>query len=215
MDSVIKFCLVFFFVSARFIPKKNLFRLMDAYSIYRFKKCNNSGVSPWDLTLLGDGDLRYDLDCIVRSLGLQEHIKMPGFKQYDELPAYYKEASVFIHASTTEQWGLVVNEAMASGLPVLVSSNCGCTPDLVHDGVNGFSFDPYDPEALAEIMFRMTAMPDEDLLRMGRASEKIIADWGPQRFSQGLLDAAKTAQSVGICRMGLLDKMLVKILSLR
>jgi 1,2-diacylglycerol 3-alpha-glucosyltransferase len=53
-------------------------------------------------------------------------------------------ASAFIQASTTEQWGLVVNEAMASGLPVLVSERCGCAPDLVKNGVNGYTFDPYD-----------------------------------------------------------------------
>jgi glycosyltransferase involved in cell wall biosynthesis len=47
-----------------------------------------------------------------------------------------------VHASTTEQWGLVVNEAMAAGLPVLVSDRCGCAPDLVEVGVNGFTFDP-------------------------------------------------------------------------
>ena len=92
---------------------------------------------------------------------------LAGFKQYDELPAYYGLASAFVHASTTEQWGLVVNEAMASGLPVLVSDRCGCAPDLVEDGVNGFTFDPYDVEALAGLMQRVAAMTDERRQAMG------------------------------------------------
>ena len=80
---------------------------------------------------------------------------MPGFKQYDELPIYYGLAGAFIHASTTEQWGLVVNEAMAAGLPVIVSERCGCAPDLVENGRNGFTFDPYDVDALTHLMLKM------------------------------------------------------------
>jgi len=119
---------------------------------------------------------------------------MPGFKQYDELPAWYGLAGAFVHASTTEQWGLVVNEAMASGLPVLVSERCGCAPDLVKDGVNGFIFDPYDVERLARLMYRL-AHGDVDRDAMGRASQEIIADWGLERFADGLAKAVDVAVS--------------------
>ena len=68
------------------------------------------------------------------ALGLDNDVIFPGFIQYDELPAYYGLAKAFIHASTVEQWGLVVNEALAAGLPVLVSERCGCAPDLVREG---------------------------------------------------------------------------------
>ena len=116
---------------------------------------------------------------------------LAGFRQYDELPAWYGLASAFVHASTTEQWGLVVNEAMASGLPVLVSNRCGCAPDLVEDGVNGFTFDPYDVEALAGLMQRVAAMTDERRAAMGRAGQRIIAEWGPERFAEGLMQAVE------------------------
>ena len=62
-----------------------------------------------------------------------------------ELP--WSSPPPFVHASTTEQWGLVVNEAMAAGLPVLVSERCGCASDLVAHGINGLLFDPYDVES--------------------------------------------------------------------
>ncbi len=114
----------YFLASARFVEKKNLSRLIQAYAAYR--ACllqagkGRNPVEAWELVLLGDGPLRPALDSQIAALGLKEHVFLQGFKQYAELPVFYGLAKAFIHASTTEQWGLVVNEAMASGLPVLV-----------------------------------------------------------------------------------------------
>src|SRR5439155_11820127 len=119
------------------------------------------------------------------ALRLGDDLLLPGFQQYDELPAYYGLASAFIHASTVEQWGLVVNEAMAAGLPVLVSERCGCAADLVEAGVNGFTFDPWQPEALARLMLKLAASETERL-RMGGASRGIIANGSAERFGEGL-----------------------------
>jgi 1,2-diacylglycerol 3-alpha-glucosyltransferase len=203
-----------FLASARFIPKKNLNGLLEAYALYK-DACLQTEHDPWKLILLGDGELRTLLEKQIVSLGLERHVSMPGFLQYEELPSQYAKASTFIHASTTEQWGLVVNEAMASGLPVLVSKRCGCVPDLVREGQNGFSFDPYDPAVLAALMLKMTLMPAKQREGMGEASKEIIDQWGPDRFGRGLLDAAKTALSVGPRSMGILDRVLIKILSSR
>ncbi|MEJ2070311.1 MAG: glycosyltransferase family 4 protein [Syntrophobacterales bacterium] len=102
-------------------------------------------------------------------------------------------ASVFILPSShLEQWGLVVNEAMASGLPVLVSSACGCVPELVQEGVNGFSFDPSDREGLARLMLKMSSQ-EAELKTMGEASRRLIADWSPEVFAQNLFQAVKVA----------------------
>jgi glycosyltransferase involved in cell wall biosynthesis len=86
-------------------------------------------MAPWDLVLLGDGPLKADLCRLIDDLRIRNRVLMPGFKQYEELPAYYALARAFVHASATEQWGLVVNEASASGLPVIVSNRCGCVPE--------------------------------------------------------------------------------------
>jgi glycosyltransferase involved in cell wall biosynthesis len=137
---------------------------------------------------------------------------MPGFKQYPDLPAYYGLAKAFIHASTTEQWGLVVNEAMASGLPVLVSNRCGCAMNLVKDGVNGFTFDPFNVEEMAEVMLRLTETPKHRLTEMGDASREIISNWGPERFAKGLHDAVETALKNPRPRARLLDHLLLKAL---
>ncbi len=195
----------FFLAVSRFVEKKNLIRLLDAYACYR----RTTTGSCWSLVVLGDGALRSTIEAQVRGLRLDEHILLGGVKQYDELPIYYGLASAFVHASTTEQWGLVVNEAMASGLPVLVSERCGCVPDLVRDGVNGFTFDPYDVEALAGLMQRVAAMTDEQRHAMGQASQRIIADWGPERFADGLMRAVQVAMSRPPPKASWLDRSLV------
>jgi 1,2-diacylglycerol 3-alpha-glucosyltransferase len=203
-----------FLASARFIPKKNLPRLLQAYALYR-ENCLSEMRQPWRLVLLGDGIMRPELEDLASQLQLQNGLELPGFKQYHELPAYYQRAKVFIHASTTEQWGLVVNEAMASSLPVLVSDLCGCAPDLVQNGVNGYTFDPFDVKALSALMSHMADMTDEQRAEMGRAGLKIIGDWSPQKFAQGFRSAAEKAVQVGPCAAGAIDRALLKLLSLR
>lgn len=203
----------YFLASARFIEKKNLPRLLEAYARYRElatkaenrnEKIENKNEfqlsafpisafkNVWDLVLLGDGPLRSSIFNLRSSLGLEHSVLLPGFKQYPDLPAYYGLASAFIHASTTEQWGLVVNEAMASGLPVLISNRCGCAPDLVQEGVNGFTFDPYNVEQLAQLMLKISAF-NFPLSAFGSESQRIISEWGPERFANGLEQAVEVA----------------------
>jgi glycosyltransferase involved in cell wall biosynthesis len=180
----------YFLASSRFIPKKNLQRLLEAFAAYsRLAKPHG-----WELVLLGDGDLRPELERQRIRLGLESVLHMPGFMQYGDLPDYYAWAGAFIHASTTEQWGLVVNEAMASGMPVLVSERCGCAPDLVENARNGFTFDPYDVDALANLMLKMSS-GDCDRVAMGRASREIISRWTPDNFAEGLGQAVEAALS--------------------
>ena len=200
----------FFLASARFIEKKNLTRLIQAYAQYQ----SQAKVTPWHLVLLGDGDLKSQILTQIKHLGLDPWVHLPGFKQYDELPNYYGLAHCFIHASTTEQWGLVVNEAMASGLPVLVSNRCGCAPDLVQAGHNGYTFDPYNPNQLTDLMLKI-ASGTCDLTAMGQASQEIIAHWSPQTFADNLYEAVQTALSIPPPKSSFLNKFLLMILSRR
>jgi glycosyltransferase involved in cell wall biosynthesis len=178
----------YFLAVGRFIPKKNLDGLLQAYARYR-ERTDDS----WALVILGSGPLDDKVRQWRRELELDAHVHLPGFKQYDELPVYYGLADAFVHASRREQWGLVVNEAMAAGLPVVVSDRCGCAPDLVKEGQNGFSFSPSDSEALADALVRI-ASAGCDRAAMGEASRDIIADWTPETFAQQLLHAARVAE---------------------
>jgi len=137
-----------------------------------------------------------------------DHVRLVGGKGYGELPAFYAHASAFIHASTTEQWGLVVNEAMAAGLPVLVSNRCGCAADLVKDGENGSTFDPTNEEQMADLMLRISS-DEERRKEMGRKSREIIANWGPARFASGLSSAIEAALSAPKKKTGLIDRVIL------
>ena len=188
----------YFLASARFIEKKNLPTLIRAYAEYR-DRSQGTGVTdpgynagaPWDLVLLGDGPLRETLNSQLSTLNLHRHVHLPGFKPYHELPVYYGLANAFVHASSTEQWGLVVNEAIASGLPVIVSSRCGCVPELVND--NGFTFDPFNERELAERLLKMAFLLDDERKSLSDASYRISANFAPERFGEGLEQATRLA----------------------
>jgi len=205
----------YFLASARFIEKKNLFRLVQAYRAYRDQagtmENGKQKCEIWDLVLLGDGPLKPELNRLISELGLEACVHRPGFKQYHELPAYFGLASAFVHPSTTEQWGLVVNEAMASGLPVLVSDRCGCATDLVTEGVNGFTFAPENVGQLTQLMLRL-ANSDFPLADFGLASRRIISGWGPEKFATGLREAVAVALKNPRPRAGLVDRLLLSLL---
>ena len=187
----------YFLASARFIEKKNLVRLIRAYAQYRKLAVDRDDrqwtmdKGPWDLVLLGDGPLRKTLDSQLSTLNLQGHVPLPGFRQYEELPVYYGLAKAFVHASTTEQWGLVVNEAIASSLPVVVSNRCGCVPEVVQG--NGFTFDPMNEHELASRFLEMASLSDEDRKNLGDLSRTIAARFEPECFGQGLNRAGTMA----------------------
>lgn len=179
----------YFLTSSRFVVKKNLPSILVAFSEYVAQAS-----SPHHLVMLGDGPLRDELFDLARQLNLEKLVHFPGFRQYHDLPSYYALATAFIHASRVEQWGLVVNEAMACGLPVVVSDACGCSPELVHDNVNGFSFSPNDTARLAEIM-GFLANNETKCQEFGVSSRRIISDWGTERFAAGFWKAIRIAEN--------------------
>ncbi len=177
----------YFLSSTRFIPRKNLSRLIAAYAEYQGRTEH-----PWDMVILGDGELMLQVKRQLLDLDLEDHVHLPGFRQYEELPLYYGLAGCYIQASTAEPWGLAVNEAMASALPVLVSNACGCVPDLVCEGVNGFIFDPHNVEDIADKMLAISTA-DGSLDVMGRMSRQIVSGWGCNWFAANLWRAAELA----------------------
>ena len=206
----------YFLASARFIEKKNLRKLIRAYAEYRRGseiRSQKSEVSynkaPWDLVILGDGPLKADLCHLISDLRLNDHVHLPGFKPYDETPVYYALANAFVHASTSEQWGLVVNEAIASGLPVIVSNRCGCAPQLVNG--NGFTFDPTSEDELAMRLLEMAALSDEERKHLGDNSYRIAASFAPELFGEGLERAASVAMGVPQKRFGVMDRALLLV----
>ena len=178
----------FFLAVNRFVPKKNLLTLISAYAAYR----QQTNQKPWDLVLCGEGALRSQIEEKIQEYGLEEVVHLPGFLQQDQLLPYFAHASCFVHTSLQEQWGLVINEAMASGLPVIVSNRCGCYEDLVVEGTTGFGFSPEDTQALTRLMIKISS-DQVNLQAMGQASLDHIQKFSPSYFAEGLYQAVKYA----------------------
>ena len=85
--------------------------------------------------------------------------------------------------------------------------------DLVKEGHNGFTFDPYDAEALAHLLFKLSTLSASRLSSMSNASEKIIANWGSDRFAQGLKAAVEKAIEVGLPSVNLIDRLFLRLLT--
>ena len=106
--------------------------------------------------------------CRAKSKKSQRGVKIADWIQYEKLPIYYGLAKTFILPSTSEPWGLMVNEAMASGLPILISRQCGYITELCWRGINGYDFDPWNVAELAGLMKLVQSLED-DLTRMAEA----------------------------------------------
>ncbi len=118
-------------------------------------------------------------------------IQFPGFVHREELPEFYAFADALIFPTHSDPWGLVVNEAMACSLPVILTSVAGCASDLVQDGQNGFVVTPRDVAQLARAMAHVA----EDLARraeMGRRSGERIEANSPDAWANGMLEAVKS-----------------------
>lgn len=174
----------YFLYVGRFSPEKNLSRLLEAYRMYR--EANPKG---WKLVLVGEGPQGKELRQIAGNLRLTD-IVWPGFRQINELPIYYALADAFILPSVREPWGLVVNEAMASGLPVLVSERCGSAWDLVAKS-NGYTFDPYDVSEIAERMLDLSQKSEAEREAMGKASQRIVSGYSLELRTASLADCIR------------------------
>ena len=126
------------------------------------------------ILILGGGYLEEELKKLSKELDVK--VIITGFiKEQEELFKYYFVGDALILPSYIEPWGLVVNEAMFSGLPVLVSSSCGCSLDLVKNGVNGYIFDPNKLDEIANLI--KCILYNDDAKKMGENSRKIISEW--------------------------------------
>lgn len=147
------------------------------------------------LLLVGSGDYEPALRDQVATLGL-ERVTFAGFVNQAALPAVFAASDVFVLPSENENWGLIVNEVMATGLPVVVTKEVGCTPDLVYDGDNGFLYDTGDVDALANIL---AVLAKDSVLRerMGQRSRDIIAGWSYAECLTGLRRAIARVRAGG------------------
>lgn len=164
--------------SAKLIPRKDPLTLLRAVAAMRERAA---------VLFLGNGELREELERFAREHGVAAHFA--GFVNQSELPKHYAAGDVLVLPSLVEPRGLVINEAMACGLPIIASDRVGAIGDLVRDGENAFVFPAGDAEALAHALDRMA---DPALrARMAARSVELISTWDYAHEVAGIEEALR------------------------
>jgi glycosyltransferase involved in cell wall biosynthesis len=176
----------YFLYVGRLAREKNLEALIRSFAAARARGSQSS------LVLVGDGPLRRRLEDQVRQAGLEPWVRFAGLKSTTELLPYYAFARSFVLPSRREPWGLVVNEALAAGLPVIVSNRCGCAGDLVAHGINGFLFDADREEELANFLWRVDQWTPKERAAAGRCSEEMISRYSLRNWAEEVLRLVRT-----------------------
>lgn len=185
-----------FLSAGRFIEKKNHLNMMRAFLFFLKQKNFNS---EWVLIILGDGPLMNKYQSFIKKNNLKDFIFLKGSIKYTELPMWYQRADCFIHPSKTEQWGLVINEAMSAGCPILASNMVGSSKSLVQESINGFLFEPLSIESILSKLNLISKLDTMKLNQMGNQSLVIIKNYNQINLSKNfskLLDKIKLIKTV-------------------
>jgi len=166
----------YFLYVGRLSEEKNIHSLVQAWLAYR-----ESG-GTWSLVLVGDGSEAPTLRHLVASSPFAADVHFAGHKGSRDLPIFYAFAGCFVLPSSREPWGLVVNEAMAAGLPVIVSERCGCAEDLVDPPRNGLIFDPSIDGQLLGCLHQISSASPVTRASMRACSRERISRYSPQNF---------------------------------
>ena len=128
------------------VPRKKVDKVIKAAEMLSKRRTD------FIVTIVGDGESRAALEGACAKAGLCGIVRFEGYHQKEDLPAFLANADAFLFQTGYDIWGLVLNEAMAAGLPVIASVNAGATCDLIIDGETGFSADFDDTVKVVERM---------------------------------------------------------------
>lgn len=166
----------YFLFVGRVAPEKNVHGLLAAWLGYR------SQGGTWPLVIAGDGPNMQMLRVLLQDSPYRADVHFLGLRTSAQLLPLYAFASCFVLPSTLEPWGLVVNEAMAASVPVLVSNRCGCARDLVQHGSTGWVFDPAEERLLVRHLQAIEAMPISERKSVGASGAQRVQMYSPERF---------------------------------
>jgi 1,2-diacylglycerol 3-alpha-glucosyltransferase len=175
----------------RLVPEKGVFDLIEAYA-----KLDSSVRSEVGLVFAGDGVSREELMQRAKQIS-PGSVCFQGFAQREELAAIYALADALVLPTHSDTWGLVVNEAMACGLPIIVTDVAGCAADLVEDGWNGYVVPSRAPDKLCAAIDSVVRHP-EVRQAMSTYSVERIQNYSPEACAAGL--AASAIPSLPECQ---------------
>jgi len=176
---------IFLFVG-KLLHRKGLQFLLQACSTLK-----QQGYHKYTLLIVGDGEQREELEAYSQNQGLTDCLQWAGWGNYDQLGIYFRKADVFIFPTLEDIWGVVLLEAMAFGKAILCSKWAGSS-ELVVERENGYIFDPYNPEKLAELMRHFIDNPDL-IVSMGQKSQQLIAQHNPKAAAKFLVEVTSFA----------------------
>lgn len=178
----------YFLFTGRMVREKGVFDLLEAYTHLDSRLRDQLG-----LVMCGEGTSKNELERISRQV-TSGQIVFTGFYQREKLAVLYALAEAFVFPTHSDPWGLVVNEAMACGLPIITTSAAGCAADLVDDGCNGRIVAPKETYHLAAAMAQLAVDP---ILRadMGAHSRRRISDYSPAKCAGGMATAAELTRN--------------------
>jgi glycosyltransferase involved in cell wall biosynthesis len=152
----------------RLVQEKNILALLDAYKRVDYKNKR--------LFIVGDGPLRSQIEKRIKDLKIHG-VSLKGFQQRESLIKFYVISDVLVLPSEKEPWGMVVNEAMCFGLPIIASDRVGAAVDIVRDGYNGFIFPSNNVEKLAHCIKKLINLTPTQRQTFSEESFKIINKW--------------------------------------
>jgi glycosyltransferase involved in cell wall biosynthesis len=166
-------------------------RLVEAYKnvsflLRGFQRLGKSGAEV-SLALVGDGPDRDKYEDMIKSKNISG-VRFLGEMDHERLCRVYAASDIMVLPSRSETWGLVLNEAMEFGLPLVVSDAVGAGPDLVHPGENGFIVPSGDEGALVKALEKLANDPGLRT-RMGEASRRIVEHFSPENWVAGVISA--------------------------
>lgn len=170
-----------FLYFGRLSEEKGLFDLLDAFRIVREKLPDAT------LDIVGAGLIERELIDRTKQFHLESSVAFLGSKNLEDIGKLLMTSAAMILPSHREPWGLVVNEALSYGCSVVVSNVCGCVPELVVDGVTGYSFPAKDVRALADAMVS-TARMSVDRQSVAKRCLDLIAQYTPERAASEILN---------------------------
>jgi len=178
----------YFLCAGRLIAAKGIFDLLDAYTRLAPELREQVG-----LLFVGDGVEQLELE--ARACGVRPGvIRCTGFAHREQLAVYYALAEALVFPTHTDPWGLVVNEAMVCGLPIVATDAGGCVEDLVRDGWNGYVVPKESPASLSEALAKVAADP-EVRTAMGLRSAQLIESNSPQACAAGFVAALHAGEA--------------------
>ena len=166
--------------TGKLIERKRPFDLLTAFQRLQRRL-------PCSLALVGDGALRPRLQQLASEQGIP-NVHFLGFRNQSEIGQFYALADVFVLPSSSEPWGLVLNEALCFGLPAVVSDQVGAALDLIEPGGNGYRFPCGDIESLAFHLEQILGS-EERRVKMGAMSRRRIRAWSIEQSVEGIIEA--------------------------